>query len=229
MKLLIKLKNESEKIMELTIVYDNVVHENKKGLKSDWGFSCYIQDNDNRILFDTGTKEKILLNNMELLNIDPKKIEKIVISHEHYDHNGGLKTFIAYDNKIDLYRLSNENPENRFNLKNADSPQKITDNIFTTGKIKGFVDEQSLILKGKKGIYILVGCSHPGIDNILNPSKEYGKIVGIIGGFHGFNDFKILKGLDLICPCHCTQYIKEIKNIYLDAYMEGGVGKIINI
>ena len=215
--------------MKLTIIYDNVVYDKKKGLKSDWGFSCLIEDSNYSVLFDTGTKTNVLLDNMKILNIDPKKIKKIVISHEHHDHNGGLELFLPYANKIDLYRLSTINPENRFNLIAVDKPQKITENIFSTGKIHGFIDEQSLVLKGKKGFYVLVGCSHPGVNNILNISNKFGKIVGIIGGFHGFNQFKILDELELICPCHCTQYIKEIKDQFPEKFFDGGVGRIINL
>jgi len=215
--------------MKLTIVYDNVVYEKNKGLKSDWGFSCFIEDNKKNILFDTGTKGDILLNNMSILKKDPKKIDKIVISHEHYDHNGGLKTILPFVNKIDLFRISNDNPENKFNLISVNKPKQITDNIFTTGKIDGFVQEQSLIIRGEKGFYVLVGCSHPGIKNILKTARNIGDIVGIIGGFHGFNDYPILEGLDLICPCHCTQHIQEIKNFYSDVCIDGGVGKIFDI
>ena len=55
--------------MKLTIVYDNVVYKKDIGLKSDWGFSCLIETEDETVLFDTGTEGDILLNNMERLGI----------------------------------------------------------------------------------------------------------------------------------------------------------------
>jgi len=78
--------------MKLTIVYDNEVYKKDAGLKSDWGFSCLIETENEDILFDTGAKGKILLNNMEKLDVEPEKISKIIISHEYWDHYGGLKT-----------------------------------------------------------------------------------------------------------------------------------------
>ena len=112
----------------------------------------------------------------------------------------------------------------------SEKPQNITNNIFTTGRLKGLpVDEQSLILKGDKGQYVLAGCSHSTVKQILNSSKKHGKINGIIGGFHGFSDYDILKNLDLIIPCHCTKHIKEILNIYPEKSQSGGVGKVIEI
>ena len=82
--------------MKLTVVYDNDLYRKDIGLQSDWGFSCLIESKDDKILFDTGTNGEILLNNIKKLNIDPFKINKIVISHEHKDHNGGLQTLIPY-------------------------------------------------------------------------------------------------------------------------------------
>jgi 7,8-dihydropterin-6-yl-methyl-4-(beta-D-ribofuranosyl)aminobenzene 5'-phosphate synthase len=66
--------------MKITIIYDNEVW--KEGLESDWGFSCLVEvENTPKILFDTGTSGSILLRNMKKLNIDPKSIDEVFISH----------------------------------------------------------------------------------------------------------------------------------------------------
>jgi 7,8-dihydropterin-6-yl-methyl-4-(beta-D-ribofuranosyl)aminobenzene 5'-phosphate synthase len=114
-------------------------------------------------------------------------------------------------------------------LISVKEPKKITEEVYTTGRIEGVMDEQSLVLKGKNGLYILVGCSHPGVEKIIDTSKCYGNVLGLIGGFHGFDNFSILKNLDLICPCHCTQHKQELKAIYPMKYSECGVGKVILI
>ena len=82
--------------MKLTIVFDNVVYKKNIGLISDWGFSCFVETGKENILFDTGSKGNILLNNLNILGIDPKRVDKIIISHEHYDHNGGLLAILPY-------------------------------------------------------------------------------------------------------------------------------------
>jgi len=43
-----------------------------------------------RILFDTGSYAEPILFNMKVLGIDPKTIDMIVLSHNHFDHTGGL-------------------------------------------------------------------------------------------------------------------------------------------
>jgi len=216
--------------MKLTIVYDNEVFKKDLGLKSDWGFACLIQTNDKSILFDCGAKGDILLNNMQKLHLNPKDIDKIVISHEHWDHNGGLNSLISFIYDVELYRFNKDSISRKIKLITVEEPLKISDGIYTTGRLSGLpVDEQSLVLEGKKGWYVLVGCSHPGVEKILKAARQIGTIVGIIGGFHGFNNLSILDDLDFICPCHCTKYKKEIKLAFPDTCYECGVGKIIDL
>lgn len=215
--------------MKLIIVYDNEVYKTNIGLKSDWGFSCLIETDKATILFDTGAKGDILLNNIQKLKINPKDIDKIVISHEHWDHNSGLKILSPIVNTVDLYRLKKINPSKNMHLISVEKPQKITEKVYTMGRLKGPIDEQSLIIKGRKGWYILVGCSHPGVEKILNIAKQNYNVIGLIGGFHGFNNFNVVKDLDFICPCHCTVHKKNLKEIFPNKISKCGVGKIVNL
>ena len=215
--------------MKLTIVYDNELFRKDIGLKSDWGFACLVTTNHETILFDTGAKGEILLNNMKKLNINPKDIKKIVISHEHKDHKGGLNSLIPYIKNTELYHLNHKAPSENITSFIPEIPEKISENVWTTGRLEGLVDEQSLVLKGNKGWYVLTGCSHPGLEKILNIAKQIGNIVGIVGGFHGFNNFQLVEDLDLICPCHCTAHKKDLKKAFPDKISECGVGKIFDL
>ena len=216
--------------MKLTIVYDNEVYKKGAGLKSDWGFSCFIETRDANILFDCGAKGDILLNNMQKLGVNPKDITKIIISHEHWDHNGGLKSLVPLIEDAEVYRLAETDINEKIKLKTVKEPQIVSDGIYTTGRLPGSpVDEHSLVLEGKKGWYVLVGCSHSGVENILQASKKFGNVLGIIGGLHGFNNFPVLEELSFICPCHCTKYKKDLKKIYPTKFVECGAGKIIDI
>jgi 7,8-dihydropterin-6-yl-methyl-4-(beta-D-ribofuranosyl)aminobenzene 5'-phosphate synthase len=216
--------------MKLTIIYDNEVYKKDIGLKSDWGFSCLIETKNETILFDTGSRGELLLSNMEKLRINPESISKIVISHEHWDHNGGLKELSTLVNEVTLYRLAKKSPSENMHFVSVENSSEITEGIHTTGRLKGSpVDEHSLVLHGNKGWYVLVGCSHPGVEEILNVAKQYGDIVGLVGGLHSFNNFSILGRLDFICPCHCTKHKRGIKELHPQTYIEGGVGRVIEI
>ena len=166
---------------------------------------------------------------MEKLGINPKIIDKIVISHEHWDHNGGLKVLESFVYDAELYRLAKQSPSENMHLISVEKSKEIVEGIYTTGRLNGPVDEQSLVLKAREGQYVLVGCSHPGVEEILNVAKQYGNIRGLVGGFHGFNNFKVVQDLDFICPCHCTAHKKDLKKVFPDKISYCGVGKIIDL
>ena len=181
-------------------------------------------------MFDVGAKGKILLNNMQRLEINPRNINKIVISHEHWDHNGGLKSLSSIVEDVELYRLGKTEVSEKIKTITVEGSQIISERLYTTGRLDGPpVDEQSLVLQGADGWYVLVGCSHSGVENILKSSKKFGQVLGIIGGLHGFNDYPVLKDLDFICPCHCTEHMKKIRRLYPKTVIVGGVGKYIEL
>ena len=77
-------------------------------------------------------------------------------------------------------------------------------------------DDTALAYRGREGVYVITGCSHSGIGNILEQAKRVtgqSRIMGVIGGFHlrqlderskGIVEY--LKGENIPClyPCHCT-------------------------
>jgi 7,8-dihydropterin-6-yl-methyl-4-(beta-D-ribofuranosyl)aminobenzene 5'-phosphate synthase len=213
--------------MKITLTYDNEVHT--QGLKSDWGFSCLIEREDMPgILFDTGANGSILLHNMDKLTIDPLSIDMVVISHAHWDHIGGLSRFLEKNNDVEIY-IPQSCPQPRLakEVIKASDPIEIRTGVFSTGELKGI--EQSLAIKTEKGITVIAGCSHPGVENILNSASQFGKPYALIGGLHGFNQFDVIKDLNLVCPCHCTQYKSEIRSLYPEKYVSGGAGRIMEI
>jgi 7,8-dihydropterin-6-yl-methyl-4-(beta-D-ribofuranosyl)aminobenzene 5'-phosphate synthase len=183
-----------------------------------------------KILFDTGMSGSVLLNNMEKLNIDPKGINCVFISHNHWDHTGGLKGFLKLNNNVKLYLpysfFSFTKPRAREVIRVKDSV-KIYENVFSTGQLNNI--EQSMVVKTGRGLVVIAGCSHPGVGNILNSARQFGKVIVLIGGLHGFSDFDLVKDLDLICATHCTQYKDRIKNLYPEKFLEGGAGREIEI
>ena len=211
--------------MKITIIYDNTVFQ--QGLKSDWGFSCFVEVYGKKILFDTGADGNILLNNMKKLAIKPDDVEEVFISHYHWDHTGGLSDFLKV-NPVKVYIPSSfKKPGIARDVVIVKKSITISENIFSTGELRGI--EQSLVIKTEKGVVVVAGCSHSGVRNILKAASQFGKPDALIGGLHGFSDFDLVKDLTLICPTHCTQHILEIKSLYPDKYISGGAGKVIEI
>lgn len=215
--------------MKVTIIYDNSAYDQE--LRSDWGFSALVEvEEAPTILFDTGADGEILINNMERLGIDPVSIDELFISHEHYDHTGGMGKFIDANGEAEIYVPPAFSPPGKGRnprLNVLKEPTKINEKMFSTGELAGI--EQSLGVKTEKGIVLIVGCSHPKMENILSTAGSYGEIYGIIGGLHGFSHYEQFKGLELICPSHCTQHKAEIKERYPEKYTRGGAGKVLEI
>ncbi len=185
-----------------TILYDEIPLNDS--FIGDQGFSCLIEINGKSYLFDAGNVESVLKKNTEKLNIDCSKIESIFISHLHTDHICGLGGIIDKCNKPLLF-LPAEFPKTQTpkakgyveeTLKKADGigsnvikimgPTKIGDYFYSTGYFEEKTYEQSLIINTSKGLIILVGCSHPGIVEIVKQAKKQlnKDVYFVMGGFH---------------------------------------------
>jgi 7,8-dihydropterin-6-yl-methyl-4-(beta-D-ribofuranosyl)aminobenzene 5'-phosphate synthase len=126
---------------------------------AEWGLSFLIETGEQSILLDTGASIS-LVHNAEILGIDLSKIRKIILSHGHFDHTGGLRQLLGYlkreieiiahpnirelkysrykgkrDRYIGIpYRLQElESLGARFTL--SKEPIKLGENITTTGEI----------------------------------------------------------------------------------------------
>jgi 7,8-dihydropterin-6-yl-methyl-4-(beta-D-ribofuranosyl)aminobenzene 5'-phosphate synthase len=87
--------------IRLKIIIDNLVSFSR--LKAEHGFCVLIETADNKILFDTG-QSSLLIENSLKMGIDLRDITKIVISHGHYDHTGGLLSLLEYiDKEVEVY------------------------------------------------------------------------------------------------------------------------------
>jgi len=70
-----------------------------KVLMSEFGLSMHLETrrgNETRnVLIDFGYSAPTLLNNLDILGIDPAKLDAMVLSHGHYDHFGGMVGFLS--------------------------------------------------------------------------------------------------------------------------------------
>ena len=65
-----------------------------QNFRSGHGESFLITAGSREILLDTGWKGNILMQNIRALGIDVNAIDKIIFSHGHRDHTGGLPSFL---------------------------------------------------------------------------------------------------------------------------------------
>ena len=203
--------------MELRVIYDN---EASPELESSWGFSCLI---DGDVLFDMGGKYRILRNNMELMGISPSDVGTVVISHDHWDHMGGLSILEEMGEVNVIIPGGSSQRLRRMISKHADAlivevkdAHRIREGIDVIGDFGHSIDEIVVVVEGDLGKGVITGCAHPGLDNILAKVSKGSSVSSMIGGFHDFNRLDSLSDLELIIPCHCT----ELKYRILEKFPE---------
>ncbi len=90
--------------MKLTVLVDNKT-ENAK-CQAEWGLSLLIETRGKKILFDTGASD-MFIHNGQALGIDLSTIDVTVLSHGHYDHTGGVPSFIEVNDHAKVYLHEN--------------------------------------------------------------------------------------------------------------------------
>lgn len=74
-------------------------------LGCEHGLSLYIETAKHKILFDTGEGE-LFAKNALILDVDLRQVDIAFISHGHYDHGGGLKTFLHLNDTAKVHLCS---------------------------------------------------------------------------------------------------------------------------
>jgi 7,8-dihydropterin-6-yl-methyl-4-(beta-D-ribofuranosyl)aminobenzene 5'-phosphate synthase len=134
----------------------------------EWGLSILLQTEGMNLLFDSGASISAV-HNADILKIDLTCVDKIVLSHGHYDHTGGLRDVLRRIGKeIEIiahpdiwqakYSRRKDEPDKYLGIpfqpreleslgarfKLAKEPMRITDNIITTGEVPMVTDFESI-------------------------------------------------------------------------------------
>ncbi|MFA6079223.1 MAG: MBL fold metallo-hydrolase [Candidatus Omnitrophota bacterium] len=190
-----------------------------------WGLSILIGKD---IIFDTFGKPNYALEQMKRLKVDLQSIKHIVISHDDWDHVGGLQkilearpgaaAYICPHFKTDIKEMIRGCGANAFETRGLTG---ISDSCYLSGELKGKrrdsdIAEQYMAIRIDDGIAVVTGCAHPGIVEIVQHANSMFKsnVRVLIGGFHlkdhSEEDARgiVLKlkalGIRRVAPFHCT-------------------------
>lgn len=84
--------------MQVTALIENETSDGCDQLQSEHGLSLHIETAGLRVLFDTGSSGAFVDNAVHL-GIDLSKVDIAVLSHQHYDHGGGLSRFFEINQR----------------------------------------------------------------------------------------------------------------------------------
>lgn len=232
----------------ITVIFNNIPYAPE--LQTSWGFSCLVEGFDQTILFDTGGDGEILLANMKHLGVDPRVVDVVVLSHIHADHTGGLEAFLRQNSNVTVYLPSSfphafqqQIKHLRADVVRVNGPMRLFDKVHSTGEMGNGIKEQGLVLNTSKGLVVITGCAHPGIENIVRKARQYLKknVYLIMGGFHllGAGSSEIreciqnLRALEIekTAPSHCTgeAAIDRFREVWGEDFLPAGCGAIIDL
>ena len=270
--------------LTVTILADNCVSFGE-GVLAEHGLSLLAEADGSSFLLDVG-ESGVFMGNAARLGLDLAPARKVVLSHAHYDHTGGLDLLLAAQGprelighpdlfrakyvrrrgkqprQIGLRRGREELVRQGAVLRLSSEPQDLLPGIRTTGPIPRttdfeiipshfavksgermrrdqFTEEQGIIVRTRKGLVVLVGCSHRGVVNtLLHAIQITGeeRVHALIGGTHlgPASEDQLEKTIDElrrlrvahVVACHCTgfQAAARLAVALGSCFSFGGVG-----
>jgi 7,8-dihydropterin-6-yl-methyl-4-(beta-D-ribofuranosyl)aminobenzene 5'-phosphate synthase len=77
--------------LRISVLVTNLAGDMHQG-DGEWGYSALVEVDGHKMLYDTGASPDLVLRNAQALHIDLSDVEDVVLSHNHWDHVGGLLT-----------------------------------------------------------------------------------------------------------------------------------------
>ena len=222
--------------INIKIVYDN---QERYGFQHGWGFSVLV---NNSLLFDMGEDVPSLRANLAQFKVELSEIKEVALSHEDWDHVGGLELLVDMPSVTAIYVPEAFSAGIRGKIEQLRPGVKIIDvgkesvemesGAVMTPQLTGGrkrKKEISLVLKTKHGVALITGCAHPGLTRIIKQARKIGKLQAVIGGFHGFWNLSALQGIKLIVATHCTKRKTAILARYPTQARAGAAGMELDL
>ena len=203
------------------------------GKMSVQGISLFTCFNGLRVLLDTTTDVPILKNNTRVAGIDPKSIDVLVLSHNHFDHMNAYKFLLSENPEVRIFApmtkqwMIDNQPRmdptvDEQMLKNFETVEDYVELapkmwMITTESLEDDplpfapVKETTLIIESDEGLILLTGDCHPSPMRIIEKAKQ-------------------VTGIDSICllvgGTSLVWLSESFISYFLDRMAEAGVRKV---
>ena len=231
----------------ITILYE--AFGTPLSMTTDWGFAAFIEFEGKHILFDTGNDAGIFEHNAKTAEIDLRRLDFVAVSHRHGDHTTGLNYLLKINPEVTVYipneKLGPFKSGSSANFVRLDTLTEVAKGVYLipTKSRTPKLQELSLALQTSEGLVLVVGCSHPGIETIVDAASAIDeRIYNIFGGFHLLStprtDIERLANslinkwhVQNIAPGHCTgeQASKHFLNVFGKRYSFAGLGTVTDL
>ena len=275
-------QSQKEASVGITVLVD--AFSDRSDVRKDWGYSALIEHQGKRILFDTGNDSELFRHNVEVLGVDLRRLDYVVISHRHGDHTDGLRYLLSINPEVKIYVADDEyfggptpgaffargvhslpthkryfdgrvpdsiphgSPWRRAKFERVTAELEILPGVRVVPNISQSTTfretpELSLALDTVDGQILVVGCSHPGIEQILQSVEAKSRRVRLlVGGLHWVSQpdheverlSRALKdewGIQAVAPGHCTGEFgfSVLGGVFGRRYVYAGLGSTFGI
>lgn len=211
--------------VRITVVVDSYRGEYSYRLGSGWGLSLLVEANGQVVLFDTGPRPALLEHNLRMLDVKPSRIDTVIISHEHYDHVGGLEYLASASPGATVYVPAGSTGEFKrwvsglgLQVMEVRETTRIGESVYVVGELgtEWGLFEQAAAVRLGEGMILLLGCAHPGPEIVMSKAMDdLGlNLYAVVGGMHmvGADERRLeilarfleRHDVSVVAPLHCT-------------------------
>ena len=142
--------------LSIVLLVDN---ETPAGLIAEHGFAAWIDTGDECFLFDTG-QGAALEHNARTLGVDLGTATALILSHGHYDHTGGIPTFLAANRQAPIL-YGKGATQARFSCHAEQAPRAIGMTDAVLAELDRLPAERRIELEGPKLLRPGIGITGP--------------------------------------------------------------------
>lgn len=163
--------------MKISVIVENT---SSCGLPVEHGLCLWIEACGRKFFFDLG-QSGLFADNAKMMGIDVNEAEYVIVSHGHYDHGGGIFTFLSINNHTPII-LESRAFTDCYSIKNGKTKYiGLNKDLLNSDRLYYTSDDVSIL---SEGLILFSGCKG---HNFFSPANR--RILKLIDGKMVCDDF----------------------------------------